>query len=422
MEPFSYEFLAALGAIVVIDLVLAGDNAIVIALAVRNVPKHLQRRAIVWGTFGAIAVRASLTMVVVWLLRVPGLMASGGVLLTWIAYQLLSPKGADHGGARTDAAHGFWGALRTIVIADALMGLDNVLAVAGAAHGSFLLVVLGLLVSIPIVIWGSTLMLRFVGRFPVFVYFGAGVLAATAVRMVTGEPLLREFLADRPFIVPLLYPAVVLSVLWAGFVRNHRRMESRISARLAAFDLHGTEASPAPAPIKRGGHMQKILVPVDGSPNALRAVRDVVLRHRLEPAVEVHLLNVQPPLPRHIAQFLSGKDLESFHRDRGRDALRPSVALLDAAGVPHTTQVQVGHRAETIVATARRIGCDYIVLSTARKNSLTRMVEASVTNKVLELTPVPVKVIAGDAISKVERYGIPAAIAAGLGLLALAID
>jgi YjbE family integral membrane protein len=421
VDLFTTEFLAALGAIVIIDLVLAGDNAIVIALAVRNVPKHLQRRAIMWGTFGAIAVRTSLTMIVVWLLRVPGLMAIGGVLLVWIAYQLLSPTGADNDNVRVDAAQGFWGALRTIVIADALMGLDNVLAVAGAAHGSFVLVVLGLVISIPIVIWGSTVMLRFVERYPVFVYFGAGVLAATAVRMTTGEPVLRDAIVDYPFIVPLLYPVVVLSVLWAGFVRNHRRLESRISARLGAFDLKRTEAAPGHAPTP-GGHMQKILVPVDDSPNSLRAVRHVIEQHRRAPSIEVHLLNVQLPFPRHITQFFSGTNIHSFHRNRGEQALGPSLALLDNAGVPHTSDVRVGHRAEIIVDVATRMACDRIVMSTARKNSLTRMVEASVTNKVLELTPVPVEVIAGDAISKAERYGIPAAIAAGFGLLALAID
>jgi nucleotide-binding universal stress UspA family protein len=240
--------------------------------------------------------------------------------------------------------------------------------------------------------------------------------------MVTAEPLLQGALFDYPLVEPLLYPAVLLAVLGAGLVRHYRRLESRIDARLSAFDLRQAEAHARPALLKRGGHMRTILVPVDGSPNALRAVRDVVVQHGRDRAVVVHLLNVQPPFPRHVTQFLSGKDLQSFHRDRGEDALRASAALLDAAGVPYTREVQVGHRAEAIAATARRVGCDYIVMGTARKNSLTRMVEASVTNKVLELTPVPVKVIAGDAISKVERYGIPAAIATGLGLLVLALD
>jgi YjbE family integral membrane protein len=157
MELFTPEFFTALAAIIVIDLALAGDNAIVIALAARNLPPHLQKRAILWGTFGAIAVRVVMTMAVVWLLGIPGLMAARGAILVRIAYKLLKPQeGAGH---EVKAAATFWGAMQTIVIADAAMGLDNVLAVAGAAHGSFALVVIGLLISIPIVVWGSTLIL-----------------------------------------------------------------------------------------------------------------------------------------------------------------------------------------------------------------------------------------------------------------------
>ena len=170
------EFWSALAAIVVIDLVLAGDNAIVIALAARNLPKLHQRKAILWGTVGAVAVRTSLTVAVLWLLQVPGLMLAGGALLVWIAYRLLT---GDDGGREHDVAPaaGFWAAMRTIVIADAVMGLDNVLAVAGAAHGSILLVVLGLLISIPIVVWGSTLILHWLERFPSLLYVGGAVLA-----------------------------------------------------------------------------------------------------------------------------------------------------------------------------------------------------------------------------------------------------
>ncbi|HYT47503.1 MAG TPA: TerC family protein, partial [Burkholderiales bacterium] len=173
------DFLPALAAIVVIDLVLAGDNAIVIALAARNLPRELQRQAIVWGALGAVAVRASLTIAVLWLLQIPGLMLAGGALLIWIAYRLLT--GDDAGLARDVApAVSFWAAMRTIVVADAVMGIDNVLAVAGAARGSMLLVVLGLLISIPIVVWGSTLILRWLERFPALLYLGGAVLAWTA--------------------------------------------------------------------------------------------------------------------------------------------------------------------------------------------------------------------------------------------------
>src|SRR6187402_1242168 len=160
------QFISALLAIIVIDLVLAGDNAIVIALAARALPQHLQKRAIIWGAVGAIGVRTLMTVIVVWLLKIPGLLLAGGAMLVWIAYHLLLPDESDSSGHDAPVATTFWAAMRTIVIADALMGLDNVLAVAGAAHGSYLLVVVGLLISVPIVVWGSTVVLKVVDRFP----------------------------------------------------------------------------------------------------------------------------------------------------------------------------------------------------------------------------------------------------------------
>ena len=178
MEMFSAPWWSALLAIILIDLVLAGDNAIVIALAARNLPAHLQRKAIIWGTVGAIAVRAVMTLVVVWLLKIPGLMLVGGIGLIWIAYRLIAPAGSDeHQGP---SATTFVGAMKTIVIADALMGVDNVLGVAGAAHGSFDLVVIGLLISVPLIIFGSTLVLKVLLRYPLLVTFGAGLLIVTS--------------------------------------------------------------------------------------------------------------------------------------------------------------------------------------------------------------------------------------------------
>ena len=169
MDIFSFEFLSALGAIILIDLVLAGDNALVIALAARNLPAALQRRAILWGTAGAIAVRSVMTLGVVWLLQVPGLMLTGGLLLVWIAVKLLRPQDEASSGDDHGTSTGFWGAMKTIIVADAVMGIDNVLGVAGAAQGSFLLVVIGLIVSIPVVVWCSTLVLKLVERFPVVI-------------------------------------------------------------------------------------------------------------------------------------------------------------------------------------------------------------------------------------------------------------
>lgn len=220
MDVFSMEFLSALAAIVVIDLVLAGDNAIVIALATRKLPPHLRKSAILWGTLGAVVVRSLLTVVVVWLLRIPGLMLAGGVMLVWIAYKLLADTGGDD--HEISGADSFWSALKTIVVADLVMGLDNVLAVAGAAHGSFLLVVIGLLISIPIVVWGSQFLLKLVDRFPSIVYIGAAVLAWTSAKMILSEPLLKDSLSDRAWINWLTYAVVIGGVMGAGYLSNRR--------------------------------------------------------------------------------------------------------------------------------------------------------------------------------------------------------
>ena len=215
MELFSTAWLSALLAIVLIDLVLAGDNAIVIALAARRLPAHLQTRAIVWGSVGAIVVRSVMTLGVVWLLKIPGLMLVGGLGLVWIAYKLLVPDegGASHGASATT----FWGAMKTIVIADALMGVDNVLGVAGAAKGSMELVVIGLLISVPIVVWGSTLVLKLVERFPVIIYIGAGVLAYTAAHMIVAEPLLKDVFDADAMSRVIVHVVLIVGVLAAGW-------------------------------------------------------------------------------------------------------------------------------------------------------------------------------------------------------------
>jgi YjbE family integral membrane protein len=219
-DLFTMQFLTALATIVVIDLVLAGDNAIVIALAARNLPPHLQKKAIVWGTVGAVIVRSAMTIGVVWLLKIPGLLLVGGLALVWIAYKLLSDDGDgdEHGAGATTLV----GAMKTIIIADAVMGVDNVLAVAGAAHGSFLLVVLGLLISIPIVVWGSGLVLKLMARFPAIIYVGAGVLAFTAAKMITHEPLVRAFFDSNPLAWWGLMLVVIGGVLGGGYLAKQR--------------------------------------------------------------------------------------------------------------------------------------------------------------------------------------------------------
>lgn len=423
MDPT--QFLAALFAIIVIDIVLAGDNAIVIALAARALPAHLQRRAIIWGAVGAIGVRSLMTVVVVWLLKIPGLLLVGGTMLLWIAHCLLRPD-EEENGHLGPAVTGFWGALRTIVVADAVMGLDNVLAVAGAAHGSYLLVVTGLLISVPIVVWGSTMVLKLVDRFPGVVYVGAAVLLWTAAKMINAEPLLMPWFETFPMLKGLAFLAVPL-VLWVGFVRNQHRFESRIHARLADFAQRrpqGASSStrrgqPSAANSKGERAMLRVLVPIDGSANALRAVRHVVAEYRRHHELELHLLNVQPRLYRHMARFVSRKDRQAWQRERAEAAMADAGSELTRAGVPYQTHWVAGDRAAEICRAAEGLGAHYIVMGTARKNSLTRMLEDSVTNGVLEATPVPVEVVAGDAVSKWERWGIPVGALAGVGGLVL---
>lgn len=420
MELFSAEFLSALFAIIIIDLVLAGDNAIVIALAARSLPPTLRRRAIIWGTVGAIAVRTAMTLVVVWLLKVPGLHAIGGVLLIWIAYKLIIDNEGDES-HNLKPSTSFWAAMNTIIVADALMGLDNVLAVAGAAQGSFLLVVIGLLVSIPIVIGGSQLILKYVERYPAIVYLGAGVLAWTAVKMVTSEPLFAGFIEANPVLVVLAYVAVIGGVLVTGFLVNHREVRNRIAPNLVGASAVPAAASAGAAIPAEAVAVTRILLPVDGSENSLAAAKHIVNRFLEKHDIEVHLLHVRQPFSEHVARFSSATNRASYHREAAAKALEPVRALFTRFAVPHTDHVEVGRRAETITRMAQTLGVAGIVMGTARKNSLTRLLEDSVTLQVIETAPVPVEVLVGAAVSKIERFGLTAGAAAALALVAVAI-
>lgn len=199
MELFSPEFFSAVLTIVLMDLVLGGDNAIVIGMAARNLPAQAQKKVILIGTGGAILIRSLATIVAVYLLKIPGLMFVGGLLLVWMAYKLLVEDKSE-GEGNIKSAVNFWGAVRTIIIADAVMGLDNVLAVAGASHGSPLLVIFGLLISIPIVVWGSTIVIKAINRYPIIIPIGAAVIAHTAATMMVGEPFVKNVIGESALI------------------------------------------------------------------------------------------------------------------------------------------------------------------------------------------------------------------------------
>lgn len=222
MELFSVEFWTALLSIVLIDLVLAGDNAIVIGLAARNVPHKDQKKVIIWGTLGAILIRIVMTLLVVQLLNLPGLRLVGGLALVWIAYKLI----VDEKSHEINAGNQMWAAIRTIIIADAMMGLDNVLAVAGAAHGDFLLVIIGLAVSVPIMVWGSTLILKLTERFPIVIMIGAAVLAWTSAKMIVQEPLIDDLFVSN-WIKYGFEVLVIVAVIGIGTQMKKRKARLR---------------------------------------------------------------------------------------------------------------------------------------------------------------------------------------------------
>lgn len=208
--------LLSIVAIILIDLVLAGDNAVVIAMAARRLPAHLQMRAMFIGTGAAIAMRILATLCVLFLLKVPGLMLLGGGLLLWIAYGLTEQ---GDGPPEASVNKTIWQAARVIVVADLIMSLDNMLGVAGAAKGDPYLVVAGLMISIPIMIFGSAMILRLLNRFPWLVYVGASILAWTAASMILHEPLVRDYQASSLARVTV-YGAAIAVVLIGGLARK----------------------------------------------------------------------------------------------------------------------------------------------------------------------------------------------------------
>ncbi|UOE93150.1 TerC family protein [Alkalihalobacillus sp. LMS39] len=213
------ELLIALLTIIGIDILLGGDNAIVVALACRNLPKHQRNKAIILGITLALLMRISLTFVAVQLLEIPYLLALGGALLIYIAYNLLTEHG-DNQNIKGETS--LFAAIKAILIADLIMGFDNVIAVAGAAHGNMTLVVIGLLVSVPIIIYGSKLILTAFERFPFIIYIGAGILTYTASRMITHEPMLQPLFQSHPFITTLFQVIVIFSVIIIGVWKNKK--------------------------------------------------------------------------------------------------------------------------------------------------------------------------------------------------------
>ncbi|MBO8165016.1 MAG: TerC family protein [Brevibacillus sp.] len=182
--------------IILIDLVLSSDNSVVIGMACRGLPPEQRRRAVIYGALGAVLLRIGLTGMAAWMLNIPWIKAVGGLLLLVIAVKLVREHEGDLTGVRYSKTMGQ--AVKTVVLADFVMSLDNVLAVAGAAHGDVSLVIFGLGLSIPLLMWGSTLVARLIDRYPFLLYVGAFVLVHTAFRMCIEDPALAVYLGRIP--------------------------------------------------------------------------------------------------------------------------------------------------------------------------------------------------------------------------------
>lgn len=221
----TWHLVASVFSIVVIDVVLSGDNALVIGMASHRLVARQRRWAIILGGAGAIVLRVLFTAAAVLLLDVPFLEGIGGLLLTWIAYKLLRDE--SEGGRPVQAKESLFAAVQTIVLADVVMSLDNILAVGGAAHGSFELLIFGLLLSMPLILFGSSLIARLMNRYPWLTIVGSVVLTVTAARMIVDDRLIAGALGEEMHSFALLGLAIVLTLVVLVPTLRRRRAVQR---------------------------------------------------------------------------------------------------------------------------------------------------------------------------------------------------
>ncbi|TRZ65935.1 MAG: TerC family protein [Rhodocyclaceae bacterium] len=237
-------FWVGLGQIIVVNIVLSGDNAVVIALAARGLPPQQQKKAVIWGSVAAIVLRVILTIVAVEMLKMPYLKLIGALLLFYIAIQLLVPEHDAEDGI--ESGGNLMAAIRTILIADLVMSLDNVIGVAAAAKGDNVLLMLGLAISIPLIIFGSTLILKLMDRFPVIITGGAALLGWVAGEMLITDPVLIDWIAASIPWVHIHLP-LVGDISWAQIlglalvIAAGKYMASRAEAAAKMVDLAEAE-------------------------------------------------------------------------------------------------------------------------------------------------------------------------------------
>jgi YjbE family integral membrane protein len=389
------DFWIAVGQIILIDILLGGDNAVVIALACRKLPPKQRTQGIIWGTAGAIVLRVVLIFFALQLLAIPFLKVAGALLLLWIGVKLLLPEHGE-GHADISGSDRLWGAVRTVIVADFVMSLDNVIAIAGAAESaggdhSMALVIFGILVSIPIIVWGSQFVIRLMDRFPSIITLGAMLLGWIAGTMAMTDPVLIDSqvmpqLPKLPDFWWLRYAAGTAGAL----------LVLLLGRTLAARALARRPVPPSIARAPREGALRRVLLAVDSSEGALHAVRQLqALRQQLrEPAaVELHLINVQRPVSGDVSSFVSANSLDEYYRERGEAALAPAREWLAAQGLSATEHQRVGVPGPTIAQAAQQLGCDLIVMGSRGLGSHTSAVVGSVAMGTVEHAAVPVLLV-----------------------------
>ncbi|MCC6468943.1 MAG: TerC family protein [Alphaproteobacteria bacterium] len=192
MPIYDYAFWDGLLKIIVVNILLSGDNAVVIALACRSLPDKYRNKAVIAGSAGAVVVRVVFCAIISWLLTIPALKLIGGALLLWIGVKLMVPEDEGNGDEVKSSAN-LWGAIQTIVVADVVMSLDNVIAIVAAAKGDIVLIVVGLVMSVPLIIFGSQLLMKVLNRFPLLVTAGAGLLGWLGGDIMAGDPLVHHW-------------------------------------------------------------------------------------------------------------------------------------------------------------------------------------------------------------------------------------
>ncbi len=377
-------FWIALLEIIGINIVLSGDNAVVIALAARSLPPKQQKQAVIWGSAAAVVMRIILTIAAVELLRLPYLKLIGAGLLLWIGIQLLIPEKEEaHGEAA--AKVGMMGAIRTILIADLVMSLDNVIGVAAAAKGSVPLLVIGLLISIPIVIFGSTVLMRFMERWPVIITIGGALLGWVAGEMAITDPAVADWVNTNAHW--LHYAAPARGALLVGAIGNW------IAARADVAAGADAAATAAAMPARSLPDRVRIMLAVDESAAATRGVGGFITQYRLYSAPpELFLVNAQRPVPSDVSRFVDEAELRSYHEEAGAKATATARAMLDAAGIPFKLVVRIGDPGASIAQFAAEEQVAQIYVGRSGRGTSQQML-GSVTSDLLHHATVPVTLL-----------------------------